>query len=72
MKMIFGIELFYKLVCCKRFTHLQHKGCCLQIVSPTAHETRGFVTGQMFNRKGEVLFLYSFEPYYTYISGNDK
>jgi acyl-coenzyme A thioesterase 1/2/4 len=25
------------------------------IVSPTAHETRGFVTGQMFNRKGELV-----------------
>ncbi|XP_010474789.1 PREDICTED: uncharacterized protein LOC104754327 isoform X1 [Camelina sativa] len=25
------------------------------IVSPTAHETRGFVTGEMFNRNGELV-----------------
>lgn len=31
----------------------------LQIESPAAYNARGFVTGQMFNRKGEVCNLTS-------------
>lgn len=38
----------------------------LQIESPVAYNARGFVSGQMFNKRGEVYSLFGNMPWSTY------
>lgn len=61
--------LFVVSVSCYLFSHLEvlfplckskntdNTSVFLQIVSPVASKARGFVSGEMFNTKGEVLHM---------------
>lgn len=59
--------LFFGCLSFNLLLDVKHHFIVLQISSPTAYNARGFVSGQMFNRKGEV---WNYHPKTFYIHPN--